>query len=129
MGELGRRSRDIGCRFGERSYPKAPSPRVPDPIDRRHRSRMVASDPNAPVLAYEHGIMNTGESFDEIASGTGRVTTPPIAHADYPRRRSARLYCELGGMVAALHEVHRRTTAFASGHLMRELAGLTEATR
>jgi hypothetical protein len=128
MGELGRRFRDIdiGCRFGERSYPKAP---LPDPIDRRHWSRMVASDPNAPVLAYEHGIMNTGKSFDEIASGTGRVTMPPIAHADYRRRKSARLHCELGGMVAALHEVHRGTTAFASGHLMRELAGLTEAAR
>jgi hypothetical protein len=117
---------------------------------------MVASDANAPVLAYEHGIMNTEESLDEVASGTGRVTTPCVAHADHRReeignnfmmmpecpawsclsqvdpdwrRRSARPHFELGGMVAALHEVHRCTTVFVSRHLMRELAVLTEATR
>jgi hypothetical protein len=110
---------------------------------------MVASDANAPVLAYEHGIMNTEESLDEVASGTGRVTTPCVAHADHRRveignnfmmmpecpawscfsQRSARPHFELGGMVAALHEVHRCTTVFVSRHLMRELAVLTEATR
>jgi aminoglycoside phosphotransferase (APT) family kinase protein len=92
----------------------------------------VAPDPDAPVLTYERGIMNTEESFYEIASGTGRVTTPRVAHADYRRvvigndfmlmtecpgrswlsqvdriggEDRARLRCELGGMVAALHEV------------------------
>ena len=102
----------------------------------------VAPHPDAPTLIYERDIMRTEEMF--YRASAGKAPVPEVVHADYAREvigsdfllmselpgsswyaereriddaDRARMRTELGGMVAALHQVTGPGFGYPQGHL------------